>query len=224
MSGTIRGFAFDLDETLADCEAQHVAATRAMLEATGVAARDVLDVFHDTTGQRTRDIVDAYREKAGLAASVDELLALRHSAFLAALDAQPAQPLPGAMALLEACRARGPVCLVTSGYRDDALATLASLGATRFFTAIVTGEDVAFPKPDPEPYLVAASRMGLKADRVLAFEDSPRGVASAHAAGCCVVAVPNARSTRPEQVRRATLVLRSLDEALPLEALLARLP
>ncbi len=223
MREPVRAFAFDLDETLTDCEAQHVAATRAMLDLTGVEAAGVRDVFHDATGKRTRDLVEAYRVASGVAHSLDELLALRHAAFLQALDDEPARPRPGALDLLAACRALGPVALVTSGHREDALATLESLGATRFFTAIVTGEDVERPKPDPEPYRVAASRMNVAPRDALAFEDSPRGVASAKAAGFLVVAVPNPRSTRPEQVREADITLREPAEALPLDALLARL-
>jgi len=194
-----------------------------MLEIFDVKPYDVADAFHDATGARTRDLVDAVRQRARLATSTDELLELRHSAFLATLDENPARPLPGAMEALAACRARGPVALVTSGHRDDALATLQSLGATRHFTAIVTGEDVVNPKPDPEPYLVAASRLGVPPAEVLAFEDSPRGVASAKAAGCRVVAVPNPRSTTADRVRDADVVLRSLEEALPLDDLLSRL-
>lgn len=218
----IRAFAFDLDETLTDCEPQHVEATRAMLEASHVEGAAVRDAFHDTTGARTRDIVAAIREKARIVASVDELLALRHAAFLAALDARPAQPRPGALELLAACRARGPVALVTSGHREDALATLASLSATTFFTAIVTGEDVEAAKPDPEPYRLACVRMNARPAETLAFEDSPRGVASARAAGCRVVALPNPRSTTPDRVKEADVVLREPADALPVDAFLAR--
>jgi HAD superfamily hydrolase (TIGR01509 family) len=221
----IRAFAFDLDETLVDCEPQHERATTAMLEALGHPPRRVADLFHgDATGARTFDIIDAYRAQLGLPQSVDELLSLRHSAFLAALDEEPAAPLPGARELLDACRARGdPIALVTSGHRDDALATLESARLRHYFQAIVTGEDVLEPKPAAEPYLVAASRLGIPPADILVFEDSARGVTAALAAGCAVVAVPNARSTAPERVEEASVVLTSLAEALPMADLLVRL-
>lgn len=220
---SIRAFAFDLDETLVDAEDQHVEATRAMLDATGIDPAKVRDVFHDVTGARTRDLVEAYRAASGVAHTLDELLALRHSAFLAALDRHPPAPRPGARACVEACRALGPVALVTSGHREDALATLDALGLTALFSAVVTGDDVHEPKPAPEPYLVAASRLGVRPQEMLVFEDSPRGVRAARAAGCVAVAVPNARSTKPDAVAMAHLVLGSLDDALPLDALFARL-
>lgn len=218
-----RAFAFDLDETLVDCERQHAAATRAMLETLGHRPEQVRDLFRDTTGMRTRDIVEAYRAKLGAPQETDEMLALRHAAFLAALDAEPAAALPGARELVEACRARGPVACVTSGYRDDAIESLRAAGLLPLFGTIVTGEDVLEAKPSPEAYKVAASRLGVIPDDVLVFEDSPRGVASALAAGCRVVAVPHPRSTAPERVRDAGAVLGSLAEALPLDALVARL-
>lgn len=219
----IRGFAFDLDETLVDCEHQHRAATRAMLEALGHAPDAVRDVFHDTVGVNTIGLVERYRAAVGARQSVDEMLTLRHAAYLAALDDEPAVPMPGARALLEACRAEGPIALVTNGYRDDAIESLRSAGLLPFFSTLVTAGDVLEAKPRPEPYLVACARLGLPSSDVLAFEDSARGVTSAVDAGCRVVAVPNPRSTTPTAVARADVVLSSLEEAVPLDALVARL-
>lgn len=220
---SVRAFAFDLDETLVDCEPHHESATRAMLHALDVAPQAVAHHFKDVTGARTRDVVDGVRDGAGLAHSTDELLALRHAAFLTALDETPPVPLPGARDVLQACRARGPVALVSSGHREDVLATAEAAGLLDLFTTVVTGEDVLEPKPAPEAYRVAASRMQVAPAEMLVFEDSPRGVKAGRAAGARVVAVPNARSTPRERVAEADVVLRSLEEALPLDALLARL-
>ena len=59
------------------------------------------------------------------------------------------------------------------------------------FPVTVCGEDVAATKPNPEPYLLAAARLGADPRRCAALEDSPNGVAAAEAAGCLTVAVPN---------------------------------
>jgi beta-phosphoglucomutase-like phosphatase (HAD superfamily) len=59
------------------------------------------------------------------------------------------------------------------------------------FPVTVTGDDVTRPKPDPEPYLLAAKLLGADPERCVALEDSPNGVASATGAGCRVVAVPS---------------------------------
>jgi beta-phosphoglucomutase-like phosphatase (HAD superfamily) len=59
------------------------------------------------------------------------------------------------------------------------------------FGVTVCGEDVRRAKPDPEPYLLAAARLGAPPAGCVVLEDSPTGVASARAAGCPVIAVPS---------------------------------
>lgn len=219
----VRAYAFDLDETLVDAEPWHEEATRAMLAAAGEDLEHVArEVWSDITGKRTRDIVEAFRVAANLPHGLDHLLDVRTRAFRLACERAPPPMMPGARELLAACRARGPAALVTSGHVGDALATIETLGIHDWFSAIVTGEDVVHPKPHPEPYLLAARHLGVPPADVLAFEDSPRGVLAAKAAGLRVVAVPNLRNTKRELVAEADVVLDSMRSALPLEALLAR--
>ena len=59
------------------------------------------------------------------------------------------------------------------------------------FATVVTGDQVNDGKPHPEAYLTAINRLGVSAERCVAIEDSPTGIASAEAAGCVVVAVPH---------------------------------
>lgn len=217
----IRAFAFDLDETLVDCEEHHEEATAHMLRVTGAPAEVAREVFAQCTGKRTRDLVDAFRVAANVPHALDPLLELRTEAFREALARRPPAFLPGAEDVLRECARRGPLALVTSGYRGDALATLDALGVRDVFATLVTGEDVARPKPDPEPYLRACAQMAIPPRQVLAFEDSARGVAAAKAAGCRVVAVPRLRNTSREAVAPADAVLDSLRDALPLERVLS---
>lgn len=117
--------------------------------------------------------------------------------------------MPGAGELLDALRDEGvPVGLVTSSLREIADAVLKAVGRDRF-DVVVTGDDVARPKPDPEPYLTAAGLLGVEPVRCVVLEDSPSGVAAATAAGCAVVAVPNILPVEPAPGR---LVVSSLAE------------
>jgi beta-phosphoglucomutase-like phosphatase (HAD superfamily) len=54
---------------------------------------------------------------------------------------------------------------------------------------VVCGDEVTAPKPDPESYLTAAARLGVRIGRCVAIEDSPTGLASARAAGATVIGV-----------------------------------
>jgi HAD superfamily hydrolase (TIGR01509 family) len=98
--------------------------------------------------------------------------------------------LPGAPELLAEVAAAGvPRALVTSSHRQIMDTVLAVTGLT--FGVAVCGEDVARTKPDPEPYLRAASLLGADPARCAVLEDSPSGVAAAEAAGCAVIMVPS---------------------------------
>ena len=98
--------------------------------------------------------------------------------------------MPGASELLAEVRAAGlPHALVTSSERPIMDAVLLRLGLG--FTATVCADDVTMSKPDPEPYLLAASLLGADPRSCVALEDSPNGTASAEAAGCRLVAVPS---------------------------------
>jgi len=106
------------------------------------------------------------------------------------LDCRPITALPGALRLLGEVAAAGVRhALVTSSERVIMEAVLRQLKVS--FPVTVCGEDVAATKPDPEPYLLAAARLGADPRRCAALEDSPNGVAAAEAAGFLTVAVPN---------------------------------
>lgn len=105
---------------------------------------------------------------------------------------------PGARELITALDAAGvPQALVTMSYTAIAEPIVAQLP----FAAVVTGDTVARPKPFPDPYLLAAEKLGVDPTTCLAIEDSRTGAASANAAGCDVLAVPHF-VTVPEADRR----------------------
>lgn len=98
---------------------------------------------------------------------------------------------PGARELLAECVRLGvPNALVTMSW--DALAqVLVAALPVGTFDVVVTGDAVDRGKPHPEPYLLAARRLGVPAADCVAIEDSPTGVASAIAAGVPTLAVPH---------------------------------
>jgi HAD superfamily hydrolase (TIGR01509 family) len=97
---------------------------------------------------------------------------------------------PGALELLHAVRAAGlPTALVTSTGRQLVEVALDTLGRENF-DAVVCGDEVTTPKPDPEPYRTAAALLGVPIEACVAIEDSPTGLASAVASGAAVLAVP----------------------------------
>ena len=95
---------------------------------------------------------------------------------------------PGAVELIEALAAENvPQALVTMSWHEIA----DPFGSLLPFNTVVSGDQVERGKPHPDPYLLAAERLGVDARDCLAIEDSPTGAASASAAGCHVLTVPH---------------------------------
>lgn len=105
---------------------------------------------------------------------------------------------PGARELLGSVRDAGvDTALVTMSWKrfSDEVVNCLPTGS---FTVSVTGDEVSRGKPHPEPYLLAAERLGVRADECVAIEDSPTGVRSALAAGCHVIGVPHVVDISPD--------------------------
>ncbi|WDR00436.1 HAD family phosphatase [Devosia sp. J2-20] len=99
---------------------------------------------------------------------------------------------PGARELVGELRERGiPTGVATSSRNPHAQHHLGAAGLLELFDTIVTRDDVTNPKPHPEPYLTAATRLRVEPQHCLALEDSHAGVRAAHAAGMQTVMVPD---------------------------------
>lgn len=120
---------------------------------------------------------------------------------------------PGARELLAGLGALGvPCALVTMSYRRFATAVLETLPPGSFAT-VVAGDDVTHGKPHPEPYLMAAARLGVEPGRCLALEDSPTGLASAVAAGIPALGVEHLVPLLPSPGRHVVDTLAGLTPA-----------
>ena len=64
-----------------------------------------------------------------------------------------------------------------------------TFGLAESFDAVITCKEVKIGKPDPEPYLLTATKLGVPAGRCLVIEDATNGVRSGKAAGCLVAAI-----------------------------------
>ena len=93
--------------------------------------------------------------------------------------------------------------------RSESSSTLHSrMSAAARFTVSIAGDEVSRGKPDPEPYLTAARRLGVVPARCVVLEDAPAGLASAIAAGCACVLRPD--DCRPKRRRRRSQMRQTL--------------
>jgi mannitol-1-/sugar-/sorbitol-6-phosphatase len=113
--------------------------------------------------------------------------------------------LPGAAEALKAL-VDAKNAIATSCTRPLAGARIEAAGLQPPST-VVTADDVTHGKPDPEPYLLAAEKLGVDPRRCLVVEDAPMGLQSAHAAGCFTLAVV---TTTPREALDADAVVDDL--------------
>ncbi|PWC14645.1 HAD family hydrolase [Brenneria corticis] len=99
-------------------------------------------------------------------------------------------PIPGVAQLIASLGEAGiSVGIVTSGWRLKIDRVIALLQAQPYISVIVERDDVTRGKPYPDPYLLAAQRLGIPAGKTVVFEDAKSGVTSAVAAGAYCVGV-----------------------------------
>jgi HAD superfamily hydrolase (TIGR01509 family) len=104
-----------------------------------------------------------------------------------------------------------PTAVATSSRNPHAQKHLSAAGLIDLFETIVTRDDVTHPKPHPEPYLTAASRLKVEPRHCLALEDSYAGVHAAHAAGMQTIMVPDLVHPSEEILALGIAVMDSLD-------------
>jgi HAD superfamily hydrolase (TIGR01549 family) len=153
-------FLFDLDGTLVDSVYQHVLAWREALEAAGIAL--AVWRIHRRIGMSGGLLVNALLRETGHRLSAEETTRLQrlHAEAYHRWVGQ-VRPLPGARELLSfLSKASVPWAIATSGKAESAGPALEKL-ALDPSVRIITRDQVAYAKPDPDLFLAAAARLGV---------------------------------------------------------------
>ncbi len=182
------GYIFDCDGTLADTMPAHYEAWRRALKEGGAEFPE--ELFYQWGGRPSVDIVRTINAMQGLALDVDGTVSRKEGLYLEAVHA--VEPIRPVLDFARSLRGRRPLAVASGGHRELVMATLATIGATDLFDAIICFEDYQRGKPAPDPFLTAAERLGVPAGECLVFEDSPAGIQAAEAAGMDWVLVPAA--------------------------------
>jgi HAD superfamily hydrolase (TIGR01509 family) len=202
---------WDMDGTLVDTEPYWIATEFALADEYGGTWSNELAL--ELVGNDLLESGRFIREHMPLPLSPEEIVERLLDGVVAQVErAVPWRP--GARELLAELTRDGVACaLVTMSYERFVTPILTQLPPGSF-QAVVTGDQVARGKPDPEPYLRAARLLGVDPAQCVAIEDSETGCRSAEAAGCTVLAVPHHVPVEPGERRvfADTLVGVSPDE------------
>jgi len=184
-----RALLLDFDGVIADTENVHVAAWQRTLALLGWDLDDATCARAVEQDDRVF-LADLFRARNVEGGDVEGWVRRKQELTLALLADAP-RVYPGVAALVERARGLDAVKLgvVTTTWRANAVTVLKAAGLYPAFHLIVGKEDVTAAKPDPAPYALALSSLGVAAGDAVALEDSPTGLDSARAAGVRVVAV-----------------------------------
>jgi HAD superfamily hydrolase (TIGR01509 family) len=203
---------WDNDGILVDTEELYLEATRETLAAVGVelGREQFLELF-------LVEARGAWHLAAERGLGPDAVTALKRRRDRRYTELVAARPLliDGAAWAVRALAARYPMAIVTSCRRAHFEVIHRATGILDAFATVVVSDDVARAKPDPEPYLLAAARLGVDPARCLALEDSRRGLTAAKAAGLTCWVIPRGL-TVGQDFAAADRVLPSLAEATAL--------
>ena len=179
--------AFDCDGLLVETESCWTEALVAMFAAHGLEFTGELKArLIGTTIDFNVAMMALWFERPGAEAA----LKVELTDTVAAVISARAEPMPGAVELVQAVAGRVPIAVVSNSERRLVDLSLARAGLTGAFEIVVAGEDVEHGKPAPDLYLRACELMGVAPARAVAFEDTLVGVNAAKAAGLTVVGVP----------------------------------
>lgn len=217
---TASGVIFDMDGVLLDSGPAHAESWRVLAAERGATIAD--EEFTRHFGRPSRDII---RALFGSRLTVEQVTALddRKEAIYRELIHDDLPVMPGALQAIERLSSAGlRLAVGSSGPIENIDLMLDRLGARSRFQATVNGKEVRNGKPDPEVFLLAASRLGLDPQRCVVIEDAPVGIEAAHRARMPAVALTG---THPRSaLQAADAVIDSLDELRPalIDKMLAR--
>ncbi len=211
----IYGLIFDVDGVIADTEPVNARVTirvlKDMFDLSGVRPED----FDAGIGKGAEKYVQAGADAHGLKLTdqqVKDAANLREKYLIETIQSEPLPAFHGVLELINGALQRPDfrLAIATSASLELSRAILESAKVPYGKMVYVTGSEIKSKKPDPELFLVAASRMAIHPVHCVVIEDAPSGVKAAKAAGAKCIAVTN--STNAGNLRQADLICDSLEK------------
>jgi beta-phosphoglucomutase len=202
---------FDVDGVLVDSHGAHFQSWQALALEYGITLTE--SRFAALFGRTSRDIIHLVWG-AGLSDQQIAAMDLRKEARYRATLGRGFAGMDGAVELIDGLVAAGFALAVgSSGPPENVALVLEGLGRAQSFSASVTGREVTRGKPDPQVFLMAAGRLGIKPKNCAVIEDAPAGIRAALAGGMTAIALSG--TVPAERLRHAHLMVRSLRELTP---------
>ena len=184
--GPFKAYLFDCDGTIVDSMPLHYVAWKKALAEWNCEFDEKL--FYAWGGMPVTEIIATLNTQQGLAMPVEELQSRKEGLYFEILH--ELKGVPEVLEHIKASHGQIPFAVVSGSTRDSVTKSLEALGLIDRFDTLVCAGDYRKSKPDPEPFLIAAERLGVAPKDCLVFEDTDMGIQAATAAGMASVKIP----------------------------------
>ena len=198
--GKIEAILFDMDGVLIDARDWHYEALNLALSPFGLEIdRDAHLATYD--GLPTRTKLDMLTKSRGLPRNLHGFVNKMKQKYTVDMVRQRCHPVFQHQYALSQLKAAGyKIAVCSNSIRQSLELMMQRAGLDRFIDVMLSNEDVTKPKPDPEMYLTAMSRLGLKPPQCIIVEDNEHGIRAAKASGARVLVVSNPDDVTYERI------------------------
>lgn len=203
------GIIFDWDGVIIDSSKHHEESWERLAREEGKILPE--DHFEKGFGMKNEVIIPNLLEWSREESEIRRLSLRKEALYREVVQEWGVESFSGVENFLKRLETTGiPRVIGSSTQRLNLTTVLEVLGWSSYFSDLVSAEDVSHGKPDPEVFLRCATRLKLKPEQCIVFEDAHVGIEAAKAAGIKVVAV--ATTHEASELKAADLVIQQLDE------------
>jgi HAD superfamily hydrolase (TIGR01509 family) len=193
-AGDFGAYLFDLDGTVADSMPLHLRSWQQAVAEFGGSFPE--EMFYSLAGVPLPRTVELLNERFHTNMPVEATVHRKEQLYLELLP--ELEPIAEVLHHVHAQHGKIPLAIVSGSPRLSIHRTLTQLGIFHRFDLLIGAEDYTHGKPEPEPFLLAATRLHVAPERCLVFEDADAGIQAAAAAGMKWVRVPQSFVAQPQ--------------------------
>ncbi len=183
----IHGLIFDCDGTLVDSMPLHMKAWKEAFKKYNSYYNE--DFLFSLKGMKEIEIIELYNKKFNINLEPVELVAAKHEYFMENISS--VKPIEQVVDVAKSYFGKLPLAVVSGSVGRIVVSELKVLGILRLFKIILTADDPYKPKPYPDVFYAAASKLNITPRSCLVFEDGEAGLEAASNAGMKTIDIRN---------------------------------
>ena len=207
-----RGAIFDMDGTLFDSEKIYQMAWLATVKDFGKdRGEELVKTVSGSSEANCRKMIHEFYPDV----DVDKFFKQVVSTAVKVFNDDGVEMMKGVPEILKYFAENGVKMAIASSSRIDVIKrNIKNAGIEKYFTALVSGDEVEHGKPAPDIFWKAAEKINLPAAECYVFEDSFNGIRAANAAGCTAIMIPDTAQPTEEIKKLCTAIYPTLLDAL----------